>query len=140
MARLMWRKPRLDGGRGQTWAPWVYALKGKTGSYVIRDERTHQVLYVGESHTRRLFETLTRHLQQWNGYGSGVSYANERKRLEVAVIELPSADVEDKQYELIARLAPRDNQRDGHSLYDVDEDEAIAAAAAIDDDLSDIPF
>jgi hypothetical protein len=138
-ARLVWRKPRLDGGRGETWAQWVYALRGKTGSYAIRDGRSHQVLYVGESHTGRLFETLTRHMQQWNGYGSGVSYVNERRRIEVAVIERPSGEAENEQYELIARLEPRDNDRDGHSLSATD-DEVSAAAAVIDDDLSDIPF
>jgi hypothetical protein len=117
----------------------VYALRGKTGSYVIRDGRSHQVLYVGESHTGRLFETLVRHMQQWNGHGSGISYVNERKRLEVAVVERPSDQAENEQYELIARLRPRDNDRDGHSLRATD-DEVIAAAAAVDHDLSDIPF
>jgi hypothetical protein len=138
-SRLVWRRPRVDGGRGKTWAPWVYALRGKTGSYVIRDGRTRKVLYVGESHTGRLFETLVRYMQQWNGYGSGISYVNERKRLEVAVIERPSDQAENQQYELIARLRPRDNDRDGHSLQATD-DEVIAAAAVVDDDLSDIPF
>lgn len=138
--RLVWRSPRLDGGRGQSWAPWVYALKGRTGTYAIRDGRSGVVLYVGESHSGRLFETLTRHLYHWNGFGSGTSYVNQRRWIEVAVIERPRDLAEHEQYTLIARLDPRDNERDGHSLYDADEDEAVAAAAVLDDDLSDVPF
>jgi hypothetical protein len=58
----------------------------------------------------------------------------------VAVVEHAADAAEHHQYMLIAQLQPRDNERDGHSLYDVDDDEAVAAAAVLDDDLSDIPF
>jgi hypothetical protein len=45
------------------------ALRGKSGVYAIRKPAgwisSAEVLYVGESHTGRLYQTLTRHFQQW---------------------------------------------------------------------------
>ena len=37
-------------------------LDGKSGVYVIREGS--EIVYVGESHTNRLYDTLTRHFQQ----------------------------------------------------------------------------
>jgi hypothetical protein len=124
--RLVWRSPLPDEGAG--FPAWIRALKGKSGAYSIRDRRTRTVLYVGESHTGRLYQTLTRHLQQWNGFGSGPSYG--RAGVQVAVRVLDRQHAEHEQFTLIARLRPRDNQQDGHSLYE----------RRHDDDLSDIPF
>lgn len=52
---------RPVGGRGEPYPEWVRALKGKSGVYVIRERG--EVVYVGESHAGRLYETLTRHFQ-----------------------------------------------------------------------------
>lgn len=72
MPRFRWRAPLAqDGSR---FADWLAELAGQSGVYLIRDARSHDVLYVGESHTGRLYETLTRHLYVWNGKGAGPSY------------------------------------------------------------------
>jgi hypothetical protein len=89
---------------------------------VIRErdrDGTPVVVYVGESHTDRLYETLTRHFQDWRRYKSfwsgqyseghdpGLTY--DRSRAEVAVkITSPSSAI-DEERRLIERLAPRDN-------------------------------
>lgn len=112
--RLHWRSPaRPDRGRG--FAPWVRELKGRNGIYLIRDAATHEVYYIGESHTRRLFETLTRHLYSWSGFGSGPSYSSER--VDVAWLETSPEDARYQQYELIMHFRPLDNQKDGRSLF-----------------------
>ena len=107
----------------------MYALKGKNGAYAIRDAETRAVLYVGESHSRRLFETMTRHLYTWNGFGSGPSYRAEAVEVAAHVLSADEAIVE--QYEMIRRLRPVDNVRDGRSLF---------VTVNTDDDLSDVPF
>ena len=112
--RLHWRSPaRPDRGRG--FAPWVRELRGRNGIYLIRDASTHEVYYIGESHTRRLFETLTRHLYSWSGFGAGPSYSPER--VEVAWLETSPEDARYQQYELIMHFRPLDNQKDGRSLF-----------------------
>jgi hypothetical protein len=130
-SRLVWRSPLPAAGRG--WAPWVYTLKGQNGAYAIRDVRSHDVLYVGESHSHRLFETMTRHLHNWSGFGSGPSYSGLIGSIEVAALILSRDEAIVEQYELIARLQPRDNVRTGHSLFRFRD-------ATDDDDVSDIPF
>src|ERR1700690_3161898 len=96
--RLNWRSPaRPDRGRG--FAPWVGELRGRNGIYLIRDAKTHEGYYIGESHTRRLFETLPPHLYSGSGFGSGPSYNSER--VEVAVLETSAEDARFHQYELI---------------------------------------
>jgi len=52
---------RPVGRSGDPYPAWVRRLKGKSGVYVIR--RDGEPLYVGESHSNRLYETLTRHFQ-----------------------------------------------------------------------------
>jgi hypothetical protein len=54
------------GETGTPYPPWVRALKGKSGVYVIRElkrDGSSQIVYVGESHSGRLYNTLTRHFQ-----------------------------------------------------------------------------
>lgn len=59
---------RPVGTRGDPYPDWVRDLRGKSGVYVIR-ERTGdgdaEIVYVGESHSSKLYETLTRHFQEW---------------------------------------------------------------------------
>jgi hypothetical protein len=106
------------GTRGEPYPDWVRALKGKAGVYIIRDAKTHAVVYVGSS-ASRLYDTLTRHFQQWRrykgfwrgqygeGHDPGLTY--DRDSVEVATrITSPSAAL-DEEMRLIARLRPRDN-------------------------------
>src|SRR5207245_2123824 len=79
-----------------------------------RDVRTRELLYVGESHTDRMYQTLTRHLYSWSGYGSGPSYHSVR--VEVAVERLHPREANAEQYRLIQSLHPRDNVQDGRSV------------------------
>jgi hypothetical protein len=114
---MRWRTPLPpDGERG--FAPWVRELRGDTnGVYLIRDVRTRELLYVGESHRNRLFETLTRHLYAWNGKGAGPSYHPSLVEVAVVVATTPLDDPVADQYALIEELHPRDNVMDGHTLF-----------------------
>ena len=112
------------GASGTAYPDWVRALKGRSGVYVIRElarDGSAEIVYVGESHTNRLYETLTRHFQTWRrwkgywkgqyaeGHDPGLTY--ERNRVEVATrITSPSAAL-DEETRLILRLQPRDNLR-----------------------------
>lgn len=110
--RSPWRSP-LGGDR--RWAPWVRELAGKNGVYLIRPAGGGEMLYIGESHRARLLKTLTRHLWQWNGRGSGPTYDPRQVEIAVETFDEP-ADAVERQFELIRQLEPRDNVQDGHSL------------------------
>lgn len=128
-ATLRYRDP-VDPSDYTRYAGWLRELTGRSGAYVIRDAKTHLVLYVGESHTGRLHSTLTRHFQHWEGYTAGTTY--DRFGVEVAVTALdePSALVIGKQVELIERLRPLDNS---HHAGDDGEDDDFDPADFEDD-------
>ncbi len=115
MARLRFRSPL--GERG--FADWLRALRGHghSGVYLIRDVDTREMLYIGESHTGRLYETLCRHLWAWNGKGAGPSYYPEGVEIAVLVAETPLDDPVADQYALIDQHQPKDNVMDGHTLW-----------------------
>ena len=113
---------RPVGARGERYPDWIQALRGKSGVYVIRerdDEGNPIVVYVGESHTDRLYETLTRHFQTWRrwksywkgqyteGHDPGLTYDRERVEVAARVMSGPRAIAEEER--LIRRLRPRDN-------------------------------
>jgi hypothetical protein len=110
---------RPVGARFEPYPQWVRDLRGKSGVYVIRDRDSGEILYVGESHTHRLQETMTRHLQDWRrwkgfwrgqygeGHDPGLTYP--RDRVEVAVCVTRADDAIDEEARLIRRLKPRDN-------------------------------
>jgi hypothetical protein len=90
--------------------------------YVIRERREGKkpvVVYVGQSSTGRLFETLTRHFQTWRrwkgfwrgqyaeGHDPGLTY--DRASVDVGV--RVTDDSFEEEARLIARLRPRDNVR-----------------------------
>jgi hypothetical protein len=93
---------------GRTIAPWVKALKGKSGVYVIREPGFFgEVLYCGESHTGRLYATLLRHFQHWTGATAGATFA--ASKVEVAVVRCPANRAIDLQNAMIAEYRPKLN-------------------------------
>ena len=113
---------RPVGARGEAYPNWVRELDGKSGVYVIREvnrDGSTEIVYVGESHTGRLYDTLTRHFQIWRrwkgfwkgqygeGHDPGLTY--KRERVEVAVRITSADDAIDEEARLIRRLQPRDN-------------------------------
>ena len=109
---------RPIGASGEPYPSWVRELKGEAGVYMIRDAASHEILYVGSS-SSRLYDTLTRHFQQWRrykgywrgqyaeGHDPGLTY--NRARVEVAVKLTSPADALDEEARMIRRLTPRDN-------------------------------
>jgi hypothetical protein len=114
---------RSLGRTGERYPAWVRALRGKSGVYIIRERQrdgSNPIVYVGESHTSRLYQTLTRHFQTWRrakkfwagqyggqGHDPGLTY--DRARCTVAVRVLPAERAIDEEARLIVRLRPRDN-------------------------------
>jgi excinuclease UvrABC nuclease subunit len=110
---------RPVGERGEAYPEWLRRYRGASGVYVIRDRDTREVLYVGESHSGRLYATVTRHFQEWRrwkgfwrgqfgeGHDPGLTYP--RAAIEVAVRATNDNDAIDEEARLIRRLRPRDN-------------------------------
>ena len=97
---------------GRAIAPWVRALKGKSGCYIIREKNgflffAGEVLYIGESHSGRLNTTLLRHFQKWSGKTAGPTFAVSK--VEVAVVRCPAARALDLQNALIGEHRPKLN-------------------------------
>lgn len=87
-------------------ASGVYAIVGPRGA----------VLYVGESHTGRLYDTITRHFRKWKidprndgqrRRRGGTTY--DRDKVRVIYLITNDADAQPVQYREIQRLQPRDN-------------------------------
>lgn len=102
--------PFAEIGYGPRFPDWIRGLRQANGVYVFREHDTTEIIYIGESHTDRLYATLTRHFQAWtNAYDTaGVTYA--RDEVDVAVIIVSKRHVVHLQNELICTLAPRDNR------------------------------
>src|SRR5258706_10269474 len=113
-----WQSP-IDPSEPHRFPDWVRATRGFCGVYFIRSAvdgtvdyepaERGQILYIGESHTFQLYETLTRHLQRWS---SATNHAYERERVEIRVLLM--VDPEQAialQDEEILRHTPRDNAR-----------------------------
>ena len=98
--------------QGRQIADWVRALKGRSGVYIIREKSgflffTGEVVYVGESHTNRLYSTLLRHFQHWTGRTAGSTFAVSK--VEVAVVRCPANRAVALQNSLIEEYRPRLN-------------------------------
>jgi hypothetical protein len=117
-------KYRPVGGSGDPYPDWLRALDGKSGVYILRElqrDGTSETVYVGESHSGRLYQTLTRHFQTWRrakkfwtgqytgsqSHDPGLTY--DRDRITVAVRVLSPDRALTEETRLIARLRPRDN-------------------------------
>ena len=114
---------RPVGASGDRYPDWIRALDGKSGVYVIKEvqrDGSEHIVYVGESHTGRLYDTLTRHLQTWQrqkkfwrdqfggqGHDPGLTYP--RHRVLVAARVLSPARAMSEETRLIRKLRPRDN-------------------------------
>jgi len=114
---------RPIGASGEHYPDWIRALDGKSGVYVIREvqrDGSAETVCVGESHTGRLYQTLTRHFQTWRrskkfwsgqyggqGHDPGLTYP--RDRVTVAARVLSAARAMSEETRLIERLRPRDN-------------------------------
>jgi len=131
-------KYRPVGGSGEPYPDWLRMLDGKSGVYIFRETQpdgTTETVYVGQSSTGRLYQTLTRHFQTWRrakkfwtgqytgsqSHDPGLTY--DRERITVAVRVLPASQALAEEARLLARLRPRDNLL-GQPVDD-DQNEAI---------------
>ncbi|MCL4209290.1 MAG: hypothetical protein HRU76_13800 [Phycisphaeraceae bacterium] len=110
MERLTYRS--VEGSKGDPYPAWLRELRGESGVYIIRDRASREVLYVGESHTGRLYATITRHFQAWDNSQNTAGPTYWRDDVEVAVRVLcgGACESEPEQDRLIALLDPRDNR------------------------------
>ena len=93
-------------------APWVRALKGRSGCYIIREKNGFlffpgEVIYIGESHSNRLYSTLLRHFQHWTGKTAGPTFP--ASKVEVAIIRCAANRARALQDSLIEEYGPRLN-------------------------------
>ena len=111
------------GEEGDPWPEWLRAFKSSCGVYAIKS--SGKVVYVGSS-KKRLYDTVTRHFQQWKrtprgrraaqynfhrmhdtDHDPGMTY--QRGRCQIAVYTVACGDQLEEEAKLIARLKPRDN-------------------------------
>jgi hypothetical protein len=98
--------------RGQGWrlAPAIE----RCGQFIVRDQRG-----VGESHTGRLYETLTRHLRRWFKQGEWQPHY-DRAAVQIAWRKTPTGEeAQIQEALLIAHYKPRDNTQ----LFVFEEDQ-----------------
>lgn len=116
-ARLRWRRP-VDPNTG-LYERWLTDLRGNglNGVYLIRDTDDKRVLYVGESHSGRLFGVISRHLFAWCGPESGRRYDPLRIEIAVVAADNPLADPVADQFAYIQKFRPRDNTHEGHLVW-----------------------
>lgn len=158
LARLAVRGDFLDTARAVPvvdergrYVPALRALANASGTYAIV-AADGQCLYVGESHTGRLYRTVQRHFQRWtdNPYispraGSRPRPVYDRWAVRWCAVVSEPGEAMPHQWAEIQRLQPRDNVVEGAAVIDY---EAAAAAAADVDPLAppaagpdaDIPF
>lgn len=111
------------GSEGDPWPEWLRAYKSACGVYVIKEAGT--IVYVGSSH-RRLYDTITRHFQQWKRTPRGRRAAKynyhrthetdhdpgmvyRRDKCQIAVYTVACGSQLEEEARLIDRYKPRDN-------------------------------
>lgn len=108
------------GNRRAVYHAMLAKLRGvqASGVYIITSRTRSRVLYVGESHSGRLYDTITRHFRAWkrrndpNGrrYG-GTTY--DRLQVCVHYVITRPEDAAGLQYAAIQAFNPPDNQVTG---------------------------
>lgn len=96
----------IDGKKGQRY-PAAMPPMGISGVYAIADA-DGKVLYVGESHSGRLRDTLSRHWREWSCDGNCPTY--QRGRIQVAWYRTHARDTLDVEAYLITHYQPEDNE------------------------------
>lgn len=95
---------RSLGRSGEPYPAWVDETKGRSGVYAIKHGDV--LVYIGESHTDRLYETMTRHFQRWELEGANTY---PRSSSTVAVTFTAPNEAPPLQAHRIATMQPRDN-------------------------------
>jgi hypothetical protein len=109
---LTYRDPR-DGDR---FAAWLDAAKGVSGVYVFRSRGLfggRTIEYVGESHSDRLYKTITRHFWAWDDPTHATPHytISGWSAIELAIVVCPKSRAIAVQDALIRRLKPERNAR-----------------------------
>ena len=103
-------QPLTDGRKGalRAWNPKLAAYQKSSGVYVLRDKATGAVVYVGESHTGRLYRTMLRHFHDSSGKFAAMSewVHHAPGRLEVLVFETPANEALEAEQEAIQWYDP----------------------------------
>lgn len=102
-------------------------VHGEHGVYAIRDKDTHRVLYVGESHTGRLWKTMLRHFQgqrSFEGIGEWTHPDAEQVEVKLWTTRTPD-DARDLEVIQVSRLGP---------------DQVRGVRQRLDDDDEPVPF
>jgi len=107
-----WSAYRDVGRPGEPYPRWLQDLKGKNGAYAIRQGDV--LVYVGESHSDRLYETMTRHFQRWECTDERCN-TYPRASVTVSVITTSAAEAPTVQAHAILERQPRDN------IYETEE-------------------
>ena len=100
----------IGGSSGERYPEWIRALDRRNGVYVIRELRSEDIAYIGESHSERLYGTLTRHFQRWSPKYNTAGPTYDRAGVEVAVVLVRKSHALYLQNDLICALEPRDNR------------------------------
>ncbi len=115
---------------------WIRGLRRANGVYLFRDRRTEDMAYIGESHSERLYATLTRHFQRWTDKFRTAGATYTRDEVDVAVIVVAKLHAVHLQNDLICALTPRDNRLQCEDLFDW-RAAAKQACAGDDEDVDD---
>ena len=107
-------------GKQRAWNPDLARYNGASGVYVLRDRTSREVLYVGESHTGRLYRTLLHHFHDPKGRFEALSEWVHRapERLEVLVFETSASEALEAEQEAIAHYEPRINKAEAEISED----------------------
>lgn len=99
-------------------------LRGRavSGVYAIIDAITGAVCYIGESHTGRLYDTITRHFRRWatpkndpsGRREGGVQY--DREDVKIAFETMRADEAQDAQFRAIKAHNPTDNELTGVTI------------------------
>jgi len=100
---------------GGTYTPGLReAAAGQHGAYAFRDRVSGRVLYVGESHTARLWKTLLRHVHAQHTFAFQQEWTHAAPgRLDVAIwVTTTGREAEELETALIRALEPDENREE----------------------------